>query len=269
MIKIGDFSKIARVTIKMLRYYDEIGLLKPVYIDRDTSYRYYETEQLYDLSKIMALKQIGVSLADIKAYLSGKNLELILEKRKKSAILELETVTRQITHINYLLKENNKTMNYQTVIKEVPECIVYYRQAKLKNHAAITPFIVETEKEFDANNPTLKKVVPNYCYMVYLDEEYKDSEISVEYAEAVEKMGKESKNVKFKVVRAITIASVLHRGSYRNLGEAYAFITNWIKENNYQFVGPAREWYIDGMWNKKSEEDWLTEIQFPVAKRKE
>ncbi|MDD2493460.1 MAG: MerR family transcriptional regulator [Bacilli bacterium] len=269
MIKIGDFSKLARVTIKALRYYDEIGLLRPVYIDKDTSYRYYETEQLYELSKIIVLRQLGVPLNDIKAYLSGKNLALILEKRKQSAIMELENINRQITHINYLLKESNKTMNYQTVIKEVPECIVYYRRAKIKNYAAITPFIIETEKEFTINNPTLKRVEPNYCYMVYLDDEYKDADISLEYAEAVEKVGNESKNVAFKVVPTTTMASVLHKGSYLNLGDAYAYITNWIKENKYNFVGSPRERYIDGMWNKKSEEEWLTEIQFPIAKRKE
>ncbi|MFA7010883.1 MAG: MerR family transcriptional regulator, partial [Bacilli bacterium] len=106
MIKIGDFSKLAKVTIKALRYYDEMGLLKPIYIDKETSYRYYETEQLYELSKIIVLRQIGVPLNDIKAYLSGKNLALILEKRKQLAIMELETINRQITHINYLLKES-------------------------------------------------------------------------------------------------------------------------------------------------------------------
>ncbi len=269
MIKIGDFSKLARVSIKALRYYDEMGLLKPIYIDRDTSYRYYKTEQLYELSKIIVLKQLGVPLSDIKAMLLGKSLALILEKRKQSATLELESIKQQITHINYLLKEKNKTMNYQTVLKDVPECIVYYRSKKIKNYAAITPFIIETEKEFALHNPLLKKVEPNYCYMVYLDEEYKESDITVEYAEAVEKIGTESKNVKFKVVPTATIASVLHKGSYLNLGDAYAYITNWIKENNYQFAGKPRERYIDGMWNKNKEEDWLTEIQIPVIKRKE
>ena len=53
MYKIGDFSKISKVTIKALRYYEKEGLLKPVFIDQNTGYRYYETSQLVEIPKII------------------------------------------------------------------------------------------------------------------------------------------------------------------------------------------------------------------------
>jgi DNA-binding transcriptional MerR regulator len=125
MIKIGDFSKMAKVTIKALRYYDEIGLLKPSYIDKDTSYRYYETTQLIELSKIVLLRQIGVSIEDIIRFKNGTCLEEILEERRTAAIKNLENNKKQLLHINYLLKEKENIMDYKAIIKNVPKCIVY------------------------------------------------------------------------------------------------------------------------------------------------
>ena len=69
MYKIGDFSSMSKTTIKTLRYYEKEGLLKPVYIDPNTSYRYYETSQLVDISKIISLRQIGLSIKDINIML--------------------------------------------------------------------------------------------------------------------------------------------------------------------------------------------------------
>ena len=82
MYKIGDFSKMSKTTIKALRYYEKEGLLKPAFIDQYTSYRYYESSQLVDISKIISLRQIGLSIKDIKKVLDGQDMSLILNKRK-------------------------------------------------------------------------------------------------------------------------------------------------------------------------------------------
>ena len=66
MYRIGLFSKMNRVTIKTLRYYDDIGLLKPAYVDGASGYRYYKSEQLPIIHKIMPLRQMGCSIEDIK-----------------------------------------------------------------------------------------------------------------------------------------------------------------------------------------------------------
>ena len=71
MFKIGDFSKLSQVPVKTLRYYDEIGLLKPAKVDRFTSYRQYSADQLPRLNRILALKDLGLSLAQIAQLLDG------------------------------------------------------------------------------------------------------------------------------------------------------------------------------------------------------
>jgi DNA-binding transcriptional MerR regulator len=70
MIRIGDFSKLSMVSIKTLRYYDEMGLLKPIGIDRETGYRYYTVDQLPRLNRILALKDLGFSLQQIGQVLN-------------------------------------------------------------------------------------------------------------------------------------------------------------------------------------------------------
>ena len=65
MLKIGDFSKLSRVSIRMLRHYDDIGLIKPAEVDNMTGYRYYREDQLFTIGRITALKDMGFSLADI------------------------------------------------------------------------------------------------------------------------------------------------------------------------------------------------------------
>src|SRR5215207_4170964 len=70
MIKIGEFSKLVQVPVATLRYYDQVGLLKPVEVDRFTGYRYYSASQLPRLHRILALKGLGFSLEQIGAVLA-------------------------------------------------------------------------------------------------------------------------------------------------------------------------------------------------------
>ncbi len=72
MIKIGDFSRLAQVSVRTLRLYDEMGLLKPAHIDRFSDYRYYSIEQLPRLNRILALKDLGFSLEQISRMLKGQ-----------------------------------------------------------------------------------------------------------------------------------------------------------------------------------------------------
>ena len=82
MLKIGEFSKLSRVSIRMLRHYDDIGLLKPAEIDDFTGYRYYREEQLFVIGRIISLKDMGFALADIIKILDSYD-----DKEKMDAFL--------------------------------------------------------------------------------------------------------------------------------------------------------------------------------------
>lgn len=103
--------------------------------------------------------------------------------------------------------------------------------------------------------------------MSYLDGEYKEKDIKVRYSQAVTEKGIGNENIKFEKLTPVTAACVYHKGSYSKLGEAYGYIMKWVNDNGYVITEPIRERYIDGMWNKENENDWLTEIQVPVIKK--
>ncbi len=73
MFKIGDFSRLTCVSVRMLRHYDEIGLIKPRTIDADTGYRFYAADQMVQMNRIHVLREMGFSLQDVKELVSGRS----------------------------------------------------------------------------------------------------------------------------------------------------------------------------------------------------
>jgi len=97
VFKIGDFAQLGRVSTKMLRHYDEIGLLKPAYIHPSNDYRYYAADQLPRLNRIIVLKELGFTLQQIGALLDdGLPLELLQGMLlRKQAEVEQQLATEQ------------------------------------------------------------------------------------------------------------------------------------------------------------------------------
>ncbi|MDD3654648.1 MAG: MerR family transcriptional regulator [Desulfotomaculaceae bacterium] len=269
LYRIGVFSKISKTTIKTLRYYDEIGLLKPAQTDCDNGYRYYTTDQLVTLHRIVALRQIGLSLDEVAAVLNGIQAEAVLKQRKSEIEARLKETRDQLSRLNHYILEmkEGKKMNYNAVVKELPECIVYSKRFIAPSYDSYFALVPAIGAEVKAANPNLKCAVPEYCFIEYHDSEYKEKNINIEYCEAVVDFGVATGTIKFKKIPAITAVSVMHKGPYSGLKDAYAFTYKWIEENGYNAAGNPRESYIDGIWNKEDEADWLTELQVPVLKK--
>ncbi|MEW9122213.1 MAG: MerR family transcriptional regulator [Thermotaleaceae bacterium] len=269
MYRIGEFSKMTKTTIKTLRYYDEMGLLKPAFVDAETGYRFYTTKQLVPLHYIIALRQVGVSIEEISLIVSGQSFHEILEKRRREIILEIDSSKDRLSRIEFILsgKEEESFMNYGAIIKELPECIVYSKKMTVPNYDAYFEVIPAIGEEVKKANPNLKCSVPEYCFIVYLDGEYREKDIHIEFCEAVEAFGAETGDIKFKKMDSVTAVSVMHKGSYSELSKAYAYAFKWIEENEYKAIDNPRESYIDGIWNKEDQADWLTELQIPVVKK--
>jgi len=265
MYKIGEFSILSKTTIKALRYYEKEKLLIPHYIDAETGYRYYETNQLIDVAKIISLKQTGLSINEIKEVFNGKNYIDILKSRKKEIENQLDKYNNQLTKINYLLE--GKNMDYEVIFKELPDYTIYYKEGRLKKIEDIVDFILGSAEECKALNPDIKCITPDYCYVNYLDKEFKEENLLIRYAQAVEEAGISNENIKFEKLKPVNAACIYCKGPYTNLPNAYSFILKFLEENNYEIIDCPRERYINGMWNKETEEEWLTEIQFPIRKK--
>lgn len=266
MMRIGEFSTLAKITVKTLRFYDEIGLFKPSFVD-DNGYRYYSIDQLGDLQKIISLREIDMPIDEIKSIMSGADIVVRMNNRLKELENELQRNRQNISLVKKYLaraKKGDFMKDYQAKKITIAKCVVYYKHGVIDSMADMFPFILAAGEEVRANNPTLKCASPEYCFVTYGAEEYKEKDVELEYAEAVEGFGKESENIKFKEMPETQAISVMHKGSYSKLGEAYAFAIDYVKQHGYEIAAPIREVYINGCWDKETEDEYLTEIQVPV-----
>lgn len=157
-------------------------------------------------------------------------------------------------------------MEYKAIIKKLPECIVYYKEMVVPDYNSYFEVIPALGEVVTKANPDIKCIQPEYCFIKYLENEYKEKDIHIEFNEAVDRFGNEVDGIKFKKIESIDAVCIMHKGPYKDFNKAYAYAFNWIEENGYKLADSPRESYIDGIWNKENEEDWLTEIQFPIKK---
>ncbi len=263
------FSKITKITIKALRFYEEEGLLEPSLTDPVNGYRYYSSDQLPKAHRIMALRQCGFSISDIRQILSGRNLPALLTQRRSELERQTSDTAFQLASINHYIESIGKDeiMKYEIVIKELPGVLVYCKRMIVESYDSYFTVIPAIGEEILAANPGLKcEENPPYCFIMYHDGEYKDRDIDVEFCEAVTSRGKETETINFRrIERVPQAACVLHKGPYHKLSLAYAALFRWIEDNKLIVADNPRESYIDGIWNKgKNEDEWLTEVQVPV-----
>ena len=107
---------------------------------------------------------------------------------------------------------------------------------------------------------------PEYCFTRYLEPGYQEEQILIEVCQAVTEKKEDTDDVKFEELPEIEAACIYHRGSYNEFSRSYAAVLRYIEENGYEICGDIREKYIDGVWNKDTEEEWLSEIQIQVKR---
>ncbi len=270
MIRIGDFSKLSRVSVKALRYYDEMGLLKPVSVDRFTGYRLYEYSQLAVLNRILALKELGFSLEEIGRLLDdGLSLEQMrgmLKLRQTEAHQRVREETERLERIESRLRQieqENNMSKYDVVIKNV-EAIKF---ASVRDVVQTPPEQGPLWGELE-DYLAMRHVRPSgVCFTLYHDEGFKERDCDVEVCEPLDGDLTESTRIKVQTLPAATVACTIHNGPFVTIGEAYNAIGKWLDANGYRIVGPSREVYLnpakDGIQN---DPNTVTELQFPIEK---
>jgi effector-binding domain-containing protein len=269
MLKIGDFSKLSQVTVKALRLYDQLGLLKPIHVDHVTSYRYYSANQLPRLNRILALKDLGFSLeqiaklldenlppAQIRGMLRLKQAELQqLVAGEQARLLRVEIQLRQI-------EQENSMPNYDIVLKKL-------EPIKVASIREILPSFANVSKLYDElYNYLQQQGVQEFNYFagIWHDREYKESDVDWEFAISVNKLIPSNGRVQiYELPGYETTACAVHQGSYNTMKQAYNALASWIEAHGYKISGASREVYLVG-GAEQDNESYVTEVQFPVAK---
>lgn len=269
MFKIGYFSKLTMVSVRMLRYYDELGLFKPAKIDTFTGYRYYSAKQITKLNLIVALRDMGFNVSDIATAItvhSDEKLKYILKQKEeevKNNIKAEEEKLKKITATIKNLKKERINMNYNVTLKSVPS----YKVISLR----------DTIPTYDSEGILWQKLgeyiqneqisCGNIAYATYHDDDYKEGPVDVEVAVVVENLLNDTDGFTFKETRPIEqVASVLVPGDYSNISPAYNFLAQWIEENEYSICGLARAFPLKGACSESTPNEYLSEIQIPVKK---
>ena len=265
LYRIGMFAQMNHITVKALRFYEEQGLLCPAYVDEENGYRYNTLDQMAAIHQITALKQAGFTLDDIKQIRSGVEEEQLLRKKKSQLLAQIAELTRQIAIIDAYLLDETASLRTPVLIKTLPACKVAASEKVIDSYDDL--FDVMPEMGAEMERLGCECALPEYCFTQYLEPGFKEENIRIETCEAVTKLLDDTETLKFYELEETTAACIFHKGSYADFPKAYAVLLKYIEENGYEIVGNIRESYIDGIWNKDDESEWLSEIQILVRKR--
>ncbi|HXQ38782.1 MAG TPA: MerR family transcriptional regulator, partial [Anaerolineales bacterium] len=148
MIKIGNFARLSQVSVVTLRYYDEMDLLKPVKIDTFTGYRFYSADQLPHLNRILALKDLGFSLEQIKLMLADgltpEQLRGMLTLQRNEVEKRLSDEQGRLNRIEARLRQiemENKMPTYDVVIKTTDPMLVASRRVTIPTNDQVPQYL--------------------------------------------------------------------------------------------------------------------------------
>lgn len=265
--KIKEFSQLCQVTVKTLRHYEKIGLLVPNEVDAWTGYRYYDVSQMQTLLNIRRLKMMGFSLDEILGLFADGNinpsLELIDEKIA-ACRTELDKLQRRLHDLLAMRQWIDKiSMMDRFEIQSLPEIIV-------ASHREVIPTYDDLGRLcYQKIGPEMmrlgcKCLQPGYCFTVEYNE-YRPTNIDIEYCEQVEEMMPDSAILKFKVLPAIPKALCMkHIGRYDKFYESFVEAFQYMEQHGYKLAGQPRTSYVDGAWNQEDPDKWLSVIQIPI-----
>lgn len=268
MFKIGEFSRITQVTIRMLRYYDEIGILKPAQIDPWTGYRMYSVDQISLLNKIVYLRDSGFHISEIAAALDRKDDSLLI-KLLNQKYLETEKAIQverdKIKKIEIAKKEilsGKDKMCYNISIKSIPSYQVLTLRKTMKDYYA-EKMLWEELSLFAKQQQT---EISSHTFSIYHDIEYKETSVDIELCAPVKKIGKDAQNFVYRNTEPIPImACTMAYGNFQNIRGTYLAFAEWLQKNiQYRMAGLTRQIVHRGPWNEENPDRYLVELQIPL-----
>ena len=275
LIKIGAFSKLVQVPVPTLRYYDQVGLLKPVAVDPLTGYRYYSASQSPRLHRILALKGLGFSLEQITTLLAEgvtpEQMRGMLRLRHAQISQQLAEVQHQIVEVEmrlHQIEREEQPSPYDVIVKQVEPLLVASVRATLPDHRASGSLFGEVYK---ALRPNAREALgPNpeeggQTLVLWYDTEFKERDVDGAAAFMLRCRVPESGRMHVHELPAATMAATIHHGSYNTIGDAHEAVLGWIEANGYRIVGPDREINLYHTMPIRSDDpSYITEIQYPV-----
>jgi DNA-binding transcriptional MerR regulator len=255
MFQIGAFARLAGVSAKQLRAYDEIGLFRPVWVDPSSAYRYYSPAQLPELRRVLALRQLGMPLEEIRHLAAGGDLARALERRRAELELERRRVEERLAALEISVADDAAI---DVVVRPVMAELVAIMLASGsvgEDFYALESYVRDLGRR--AHRPpgalpeTREIFVPLTAQIV------------------------DSGRITTRRLPAAQVASVIHRGDYGGIAPARRRLEGWVDAAGLRRAGPIRTVYLQfgaesdlrlpPGWVVERDAEFVTELQVPVA----
>lgn len=262
LMPIGRFARAARLSIKSLRRYHDSGLLPAAFVDPQSGYRYYRLEQLARAETIRFLRIVDMPLPQIAEALDGDDPEPLLKAHLSSLERRRDEVDRLAEQLRQRIDRKEYSMSTEVTIKTTPPIVAIAHRAETSypgifedipaGFEVVMRFLTEAGIDPVGAPFTVYHQVPDadtpgdiaMCVPVAAPTEATDQ------TEVVE-------------ISAGAAASVVHQGSYEDMGASYGAVAGWIHERGHRIVGSHREVYLNSPADT-AESGLLTEILFPI-----
>jgi DNA-binding transcriptional MerR regulator len=270
MFSIGEFATIGRVSVRMLRHYDAIGLLVPARVDDRSGYRYYDADQLRSLNRLLALKDLGFTLDQVGRILhdtvDAGELRGMLRLRRAELATRIEADRDRLARVEArlrIIEGENAVSTAEVSITPVPPT----RIAALSGAAASTdsgdigPVVSGLFGRLgqQIGSGAVTPAGPAVATYEPDDDGGLRCRAGITIAPTARPDGVEI--VDLPGLEAA--ATLLHHGVMADIGASYQLLAVWIEENGYRTDGTAREVYRIG--HPEPQESWVTEIQMLVS----
>jgi DNA-binding transcriptional MerR regulator len=264
LIPIGRFAQITRLTIKALHIYDTIGLLRPVFVDAGSGYRYYSITQLTMARRIRLLRSIDMPLDSIQALLHAPTpaaMEALLHEHQQRIADRIAKDQQALHLLQRLIDHQADDLAFSVQVKELPaQWVASIRlSATPAEEQRMIPGLIDELHEYATRLGVGCPDAPPMRISHSYTEEIVDSEIAVPITQPVAPEGR----IGSRALDAGLAAAVMHVGPHADLWAVYWAILVWVQEQNYEQNGPPREVY----WMHPADgqvAEYRTEVLWPI-----
>ena len=274
MFRIGDFSRIARVSCRLLRYYDEIGLLRPATIDQSTHYRYYSAAQLPQLNRILVLRDLGLSLDEIatilQTNLSPADLRELLHSRRAEIVSALATEQERLRQIDTRIAQIDavgELVADDVIVRAEPAQWLLSTRQIVPSFSAAREVIAAVVRDGRRAIPdSARGALIAIAHSPEFEPDRLDVEIGYLLRNATNTRAKsESVELTLRELPAIPrLATCVRVGPPEQAHLITSRIGSFVEANGYRLEGPSRELFLQPPRLDRMEES-VVEMQFPIA----
>lgn len=266
MLKIGDFARLGQVSVRMLRNYDELGLLTPAHIDQWTNYRSYTAHQLARLNRIVALKDLGFGLEVVgkllDEHLTLEQLQGMLRLRRAELAQELRSTSERLAAVESRLRliERKASMSEREfVVKALPAIRLAQRSTTVATQddvgAQVGPMFDGVANALVAAGGQLGLAVGYYA----TTDDGLECHAGFPYA------GPAAEGFEIGELPVVSDAvTLVHLGSMATIAESWQAIGGWLGDNGAEPSGACRELYLETPMG--DQDSWVTELQQPFVR---